>query len=288
MSKVSDFLISDKGKRTTNFFYGTGAAIVIVGALFKIQHWPGASWVLAVGMFTEAFLFALSAWEPPHKTFDWSLVFPILGYGHTDDENLKVGVGVPGMTGVGGTSTALEPSKSTASLASFNSIEEDDVRKLSDGIRRLGDTAAQLNSIADASVVTNTYIKAISGASDAASAFTNSQNDLKQTTDNLIQNSRNVTSSMVGISDVSKGYIDRISGITQSLSSINSLYEVQLKNISTQNSTMSGLNTELDKIKLSLESSAREADFYKEQSAKLTQQINALNNVYGTMLNAIS
>jgi hypothetical protein len=315
MSKVSDYLMSDKGKRMTNFFYGTGAAVVILGALFKIEHWPGASWMLGIGMCTEAVLFDLSAWESPHKEYDWSLVFPVLGYGqHGDDENLNISMpAMPGMMAVGGSvgmgvvgngggsgsafsgvngSTAVTgvggAGGTTSALSNFNIIEEEDVRKLSDGIRRLGDTAAQLNSIADASVVTNTYIKAISNASDAASAFANSQNDLKLTTDNLVQNSRNVTSSMVGISDVSKGYIDRISGITQSLSSINSLYEVQLKNINTQNSTLGSLTTEMDKIKMSLESSAREAEFYKEQSSKLTQQINALNNVYGTMLNAIS
>ncbi len=289
MSKISDFLISDKGKSTVNFFYGTGAAVVILGALFKIQHWPGAGIMLSIGMCTEAFLFALSGLEPPHKQYDWSLVFPVLGYGdHSDDENLKVGLPMMGGVAAAGSATsAIEPNKA-ASLSNINSIAEDDVRKLSDGIKRLGDTAAQLNSIADASVVTNTYIKAISGASDAASAFANSQNDLKLTTENLLHSSRNVASSMIGISDVSKGYIDKISGITQSLSSINSLYEVQLKNISAQNGTLGSLNMELDRIKLSLESSAREAEFYKEQSAKLTQQINALNNVYGTMLNAIS
>ena len=292
MSKISDFLISDKGKRIVNFTYGFGAALVILGALFKIQHWPLAGLMLSIGMITEAFLFALSGLEPPHKQYDWSLVFPVLGYGqHAEDENLKMAAlpamaGVAGI-GVGGTALPVESDK-VSSLAGINSIGEDDVRKLSDGIKRLGDTAAQLNSIADASVVTNTYIKAISGASDAASAFANSQNDLKLTTENLIQNSRNVTTSMVGISDVSKGYIDRVSGITQSLSSINSLYEVQLKNIGAQNDTLGSLNTEMDRIKLSLESSAREAEFYKEQSAKLTQQINALNNVYGTMLNAVS
>jgi gliding motility-associated protein GldL len=177
MSKISDFLISDKGKRTVNFFYGTGAAVVILGALFKIQHWPGAGIMLSIGMCTEAFLFALSGLEPPHKQYDWSLVFPVLGYGdHSDDENLKVGLpAMSGVAGIGaGTTTAVESEKAV-SLSNINSIAEDDVRKLSDGIKRLGDTAAQLNSIADASVVTNTYIKAISGASDAASAFANSR-----------------------------------------------------------------------------------------------------------------
>lgn len=311
MSKLSDFLISDRGRRIVNFFYGTGASVVIIGALFKIEHLPGASIMLSIGMGTEAFLFALSGLEPPHKEFDWSLVFPILGYGkHANDENLKVsmpvmagmggaptgggGFGSSGSFGGGSSSVSSSsasatniPSVGDAGLASLNTISEDDVRKLSEGIKKLGDTASQLNSIADASIATNTYTKAISGAADAVSSFANSQNSLTLTTEHLINSTKNVTSSMVGINDVSKSYMEKISGITQSLSSINSVYEIQLKSINTQNNTLNSLNAELDKIKISVEGSAREAEMYKEQSTKLTQQIASLNNIYGTMLNAM-
>jgi gliding motility-associated protein GldL len=51
-------------KKVMNFTYGMGAAVVIVGALFKIEHLPGASILLKVGLITEAFIFALSAFEP--------------------------------------------------------------------------------------------------------------------------------------------------------------------------------------------------------------------------------
>jgi len=77
-------------KRVMNFTYGMGAAVVIVGALFKIQHWPGASALLITGLLTEAFIFALSAFEAPDVELDWSLVYPELAGGQAKEKSKKV------------------------------------------------------------------------------------------------------------------------------------------------------------------------------------------------------
>ncbi len=76
-------------KKTMNFTYGMGAAVVIVGALFKIEHLPGASILLKVGLITEAFIFALSAFEPVDHELDWSLVYPELAGGQAKDKPKK-------------------------------------------------------------------------------------------------------------------------------------------------------------------------------------------------------
>ncbi len=68
-------------KKTMNFAYGMGAAVVIIGALFKLMHWPGAGIMLIVGLGTEAFIFALSAFDAVDKDIDWSIVFPELAGG---------------------------------------------------------------------------------------------------------------------------------------------------------------------------------------------------------------
>ena len=68
--------------------YGFGAAVVIVGALFKIQHWPGASYMLTAGLGTEAVIFFFSAFEPPHEEVDWSLVYPELAGMHGEEGTL--------------------------------------------------------------------------------------------------------------------------------------------------------------------------------------------------------
>lgn len=76
-------------KGVMNFLYGMGAAVVIVGALFKLMHWPGAGPMLIVGLLTEAFIFGLSAFEAPEKDLDWSLVYPELAEGDTKGKKVK-------------------------------------------------------------------------------------------------------------------------------------------------------------------------------------------------------
>jgi gliding motility-associated protein GldL len=76
--------MAQKGKLTlTNMIYGLGAAIVIVGALFKIQHWPYGSEILTLGMIVEALVFTYSAFEKQQSELDWSLVYPELAGGQT-------------------------------------------------------------------------------------------------------------------------------------------------------------------------------------------------------------
>ncbi|MDY6426797.1 MAG: gliding motility protein GldL, partial [Bacteroidales bacterium] len=60
---MASFFSTPKGKRITGVAYGLGASVVIIGALFKIQHYPGAGVMLMIGMFIEACLFAISAFE---------------------------------------------------------------------------------------------------------------------------------------------------------------------------------------------------------------------------------
>lgn len=75
--------------KVMNFAYGMGAAVVIVGALFKLMHWPGASLMLIVGLLTEALIFGLSAFETPPKDLDWSLVYPELAGGEATPKGKK-------------------------------------------------------------------------------------------------------------------------------------------------------------------------------------------------------
>lgn len=75
--------------RVMNFAYGMGAAVVIVGALFKLMHWPYASLMLIVGLLTEALIFALSAFDAPEKELDWSLVYPELAGGEAKKKSEK-------------------------------------------------------------------------------------------------------------------------------------------------------------------------------------------------------
>jgi gliding motility-associated protein GldL len=76
-------------KKAMNFAYGMGAAVVILGALFKLMHWPGAGIMLIIGLGTEAFIFGLSAFEAPENDLDWSLVYPELAGGEAKPKSGK-------------------------------------------------------------------------------------------------------------------------------------------------------------------------------------------------------
>ncbi len=76
-------------KKVMGFLYGMGAAVVIVGALFKLMHWPGAGPMLVIGLLTEALIFALSAFEPVEHELDWSLVYPELAGGEAKAKEKK-------------------------------------------------------------------------------------------------------------------------------------------------------------------------------------------------------
>jgi gliding motility-associated protein GldL len=76
-------------KKTMNFAYGMGAAVVIIGALFKLMHWTGASAMLIIGLGTEAFIFGLSAFDPVDNELDWTLVYPELAGGDARKKEAK-------------------------------------------------------------------------------------------------------------------------------------------------------------------------------------------------------
>ena len=80
-------------KKAMNFAYGMGAAVVIIGALFKITHFElgplTGTLMLSIGLLTEAFIFALSAFEPVENDLDWTLVYPELAGGNPSAKKVK-------------------------------------------------------------------------------------------------------------------------------------------------------------------------------------------------------
>lgn len=85
---------SKSSKKLMNMTYGLGASVVILGALFKILHWEvdlgfmklGGGLLLAIGLITEALIFAIAAFEPVDEDLDWSLVYPELAGGASTDK----------------------------------------------------------------------------------------------------------------------------------------------------------------------------------------------------------
>ena len=151
------------GKKWKSFMaklYGFGAAIVIVGAMFKIMHWPGAGPMLVVGLSTEAVIFFFSAFEPPHEEVDWSLVYPELA----------------GMHGEEGDHKQIEEDKGSITEQLDTMLEDakigpELIASLGEGMRSLSDQAGKLSNITDASVATNEYVSSVQSAAKNVSSL---------------------------------------------------------------------------------------------------------------------
>ncbi|MFM8433249.1 MAG: gliding motility protein GldL, partial [Bacteroidota bacterium] len=160
-----------QGKKFKNFMaklYGFGAAIVIVGALFKIQHWPASGFFLVLGLGTEAVIFFFSAFEPPHEEVDWSLVYPELaGMGDEESSHKKEKKRKPSTDPIAQKLDALmEDAKIGPEL----------IESLGRGLSALGDNASKLSDMSNASVATDEYVKSLNKASNSAGAMSDSYN----------------------------------------------------------------------------------------------------------------
>ena len=166
MGSFSKFLESRKYKKVMGVVYGFGASIVLVGALFKLTHWPGANIMLTVGLLTEAVIFFLSAFEPPHVEPDWSLVYPEFAYAYHGDEEGVAPTGSKGKTTTKG--SAVEQLDEMFNKAN---ISEQALERLGAGINKLSENAAKMAEISNAVAATNEYAANMRKAAESANAL---------------------------------------------------------------------------------------------------------------------
>lgn len=277
--------------------YGLGASIVIVGALFKIMHWPFAGTLLSIGLLTEACIFFFSAFEPLHEEVDWTLVYPELA-GIGDEDEIEQYKGT-----TRGGSSALEKFDSLIESAE---ITPDLFRKLGQGLNNLSETTSKLSDISDASVATNEYVDnirtAASTINEHTETYVQSSVDLKESvgklsesydkTANLIEESgrnyQQLSDSFSHIQDGSKSYSEQLETLNKNLSALNAVYELQLQGTNEHLKVTEDLYSGLDQMMEDLKSSAEDSKRYREEVCKLSDNLSALNTIYGNMLSAMN
>ncbi|HRI42395.1 MAG TPA: gliding motility protein GldL, partial [Bacteroidia bacterium] len=161
--------------------YGWGASIVIVGALFKIQHWPYSGFFLVLGLGTEAVIFFFSAFEPPHEDVDWSLVYPELA-GMGDDDHGKREK----------RKKADPVAQKLDALMADAKIGPELIESLGTGLKSLGDNAGKLADLSDASVATNDYVKNVAKAATEVGNMSNSYTKAAAAIDGLSSSTEEV------------------------------------------------------------------------------------------------
>jgi len=275
--------------------YSLGASVVIIGAMFKILHLPYAGQMLGIGMSVEAFLFALGIFDQPHKDYEWDKVYDFEG-----KSNALISGDVPTQSQSQSTGIVTNSSRSVG-LNYSETINDEDVKKLSEGIKNLTTTAQQFSSLSNVVVATDIFVKNIDGAVLSTQKFIKNQDSLNTATGLLSNSYQGISDGMEAVEKNTKLYAGKVDNINKNLSSINSIYEIQLKNIQAQtegitqqtdrlrtvNEELNAIVGDVQKMKSATTLAVVETENYKDGTTKLAKQIAELNHVYGNMLNAL-
>lgn len=315
--KFSELLHSSGWKNFMAKLYGIGASVVILGALFKIQHWPGGGIMLTLGLGTEALIFFFSAFEPLHEELDWTLVYPELAGLHDDPEDMNL---TPQRRSRGAESYGGGGGGNPAALAKFDQMIEnaeitpDLFERLGKGLKNLNTTAAKMADISDATLATNEYVSNIKNAAISVNSLTGSLDEssgnLKANVDSLSESYKknsqlidNSTSHLVNsyeqlrdsisneqstIMSGNKDIGEKLGALNKNLSALNAVYELQLQNNNDHLRGSQELYNDFSRITRDLKSSVEETEKYKKEISHLSQNLSELNSIYGNMLSAMS
>ncbi|OJJ17784.1 hypothetical protein BKI52_28395 [marine bacterium AO1-C] len=261
--------------RVTNI----GASVVIIGAMFKILHLPNGGPILAAGLITEAFLFALAAFAPlyaeNHRP-DWSLVYPQLK--DPDDPEysaqLQVGSGQALPQVKQDPKVAQKLAEIDAALA--NSVTPAKLDNFGKGMKDLTESVNKMSKLGDASVATEEYSKNVKLASNAIVEMNKSY-----------KTTITAMSEMANASKDAKSYHAQVQSLTKNLTELNTFYEVEMreakKHVKSVNDFYKGLGVALENVS----NAGKDAATFKTEMSKLTTSLTSLNKVYGGMLAAM-
>jgi len=276
---IAEITQSSGWKKFMAKLYGLGASVVIVGALFKIQHWPGAGIMLTVGLLVEAIIFFFSAFEPLHEELDWTLVYPELA-GMTDPDELD---------------SMRDSSKSTGALERFDDlmgglggIDPTLIKNLGDSFVKLNETATGISDVSQATSVTSQYVQNVGAAAESvghlSTTFQQSAVGLQQTAAAI----SNSSSAVNAITDSSKGYSSQLEGMNKNLAALNSVYELQLRSTNDQMQQSKAVYGDMEQMLTDMKATVEETRRFREEMAGLNRNLASLNTVYGNMLSAMS
>ncbi|MEQ9468830.1 MAG: gliding motility protein GldL [Ekhidna sp.] len=246
--------------------YGIGAAVVIVGAMFKILHMPGAAVMLGVGLTTEAVIFFLSAFEPKHAEPDWAKVYPELADDY-DGPAAAPRKAVPQATGA---------SAQMDKMLAEAKVGPELIKSLGDGMRNMAESAKKMSNLSDAAVATNEYATNVKSASKSLSEMNKSYASAME--------------AMSGMADATKDtkeYHSQVQNVTKSLGALNAVYEMELKDAQSHTKALNKFYSNISGALESMAEAGKETSAFQAELNKLTSNISALNKVYGNMLTAM-
>lgn len=197
-------------KKTMGMVYGFGGSIVIIGALFKILHWPFADLMLIVGLGTEAIIFAISAFEPVHKEVDWSLVYPELA-------------------GIDPMEKKESKNKGTVSQQLDKMLEEakigpELIDSLGSGLKSLSANVNEMANLSNATVATNEFTQNVQKASKSIEGVSVVSENISQSLNSFSGGLTNLVDNLSNTGDQAGEFKNNLSKLNNNISNLNNIY----------------------------------------------------------------
>ena len=249
-----------------NLWIGLGAGFIIIGALFKIMHWPYANEVLTAAMIAEASIFFLQAILPPHKEYYWEKLYPGL-----DNVNAPMEAITVGPSSGSGATQRLDEALSKAN------VTQDLISRLGTHLNTLGDNLAQLTQVTGTTSATNEFSKQ---AEAAAKALANVKT--------AYDGAANVAHNLMSATEDTEKYHQQVKKVSENLAALNAVYELELQDTNNHLKALNKFYTNLTGAIDNLNDSVEDTKKYKDQMGTLARNLSSLNNVYGNMLTAMS
>ncbi|HKJ42522.1 MAG TPA: gliding motility protein GldL [Sunxiuqinia sp.] len=317
---IGELIQSKRWKAFTGYVYNLGASVVLLGALFKLQHWSYSGLLLIVGLCTEAFIFFISAFEPTLEIPEWSKVYPEL----RDDFDAEEA------------QYADNGKNAFSELFDKAEISPELLHKVSKGLTDLSNTASSISDISTATLATDLYVKNLTSASESMNTLSelndqaNSQistsvdklvnsysstaqklsesgsqmitkltisgeefsNQLSQTSSQLADSYKkmagSINSGMEEFGKNSANYGENLGKLNKNIEALNVSYESQLKETTEQLQASQKFFKEMSQINEMIALSAEEMKKYKSNAEELNKHLEALNSIYGNMLGAMN
>ncbi len=318
---IGEIIKTKRWKTFMGYVYGWGAAIVMIGALFKLEHLKYSGLLLAIGLITEAFIFFLSAFEPPLEIPDWSKVYPELSEEYELESIEQLG---------------KKKKNGFNDLFGSNELTPELIDKVGKGLTNLSNTAKGISDITTATLATDMYVKNLSSASESMGSLAEINNKanvtINKSVDSLIESysatAQKISETSIGaienihksgekftavladttkklaetynnagnsvstdieiIKDSSKQYASHLQKLNGNLGTFNSTLESQLKGSEEQFKATQNFSKDLMAMNSILASSVEELKKYKENAEQLNKHLESLNTIYGNMLGAMS
>ncbi len=265
--------VKKKSKYGLGSVISIGATVVIIGLLFKIQHWPYASLFITLGLGAEAVLFFLIGIFPEENhDVDWTRAYPELADDYTGERPKVAASRAPQPVANGFSNTAA-----LDKMLMDAKIGPELISSLGDGLRTFGDKVSSISKAGDAGEAT---LELTNKVKIASASYDKLSTSFEKASVNL--------SEMANSNIDSKAYHDQVNNLAKNLSALNAVYELELQDSSAHLKSMNKFYQNVSLTMQNFNESMEDSKAFKDEVGRLAKNLASLNNIYGNMLSAMN